>query len=210
MESEKTIIRKCVNHGETEFFLRSDGFYRCYKCSTDAVIKKRKELKKLAVEYKGGKCQICGYNRCIEALDFHHIDPKEKDFNVSESGETRGWDRIRNEIQKCLLLCSNCHREVHNGVIHVSYEKLIKDVKNNIKEFVVETKPKQFFCEDCGCEISKYGKKCKECNDKSRRKVERPSIEVLKERIKTIGIMGTSREYGVSHTTIGKWLKRKS
>ena len=69
----------------------------------------------MAVEYKGGKCQLCGYSRCPEALEFHHLKNGEKDFGISDRGYTRSWKTIREELDKCILLCANCHREVHSG-----------------------------------------------------------------------------------------------
>ena len=78
-----------------------------------AVHKRRKKVRQMAVEYKGGKCQVCGYNRCIEALEFHHSNSSGKDFSVSEKGYTRSWDRVKEELNKCMLLCANCHREFH-------------------------------------------------------------------------------------------------
>ena len=73
---------------------------------------KRLALKERAIAYLGGKCQICGYDRCPAAFDFHHIDAREKDFSISTS---MNWERIQAELDKCSLLCANCHREVHNG-----------------------------------------------------------------------------------------------
>lgn len=67
------------------------------------------------VDYKGGKCQICGYNKCNEALDFHHIDPKTKSFNIS-GNHCRRWNLVKEEIDKCVMVCSNCHREIHAGI----------------------------------------------------------------------------------------------
>lgn len=67
----------------------------------------------MAVDYKGGRCELCGYNRCIEALEFHHTDSFGKDFSISEKGYTRSWDAVREELDKCMLLCANCHRELH-------------------------------------------------------------------------------------------------
>ena len=78
-----------------------------------AVIKRRKKLRQMAVDYKGGKCVRCGYNRCKEALDFHHEDPNEKEFGISMKGITRSWAKIRAEVDKCILICANCHREEH-------------------------------------------------------------------------------------------------
>jgi len=79
-----------------------------------AVQKRRRELRRKAVEYKGGRCSICGYDWCIEALEFHHPDSSKKDFGISSRGYTRSWEKIREELDKCVLLCANCHREIHS------------------------------------------------------------------------------------------------
>jgi 5-methylcytosine-specific restriction endonuclease McrA len=79
-----------------------------------AVSKRRKVLRRKAIEYKGGKCALCGYKKCIDALEFHHLDETKKDFGLSQSGLTRSWERIKCEIQKCILVCANCHRELHS------------------------------------------------------------------------------------------------
>lgn len=85
-----------------------------------AVSKRRKRLKEMALEYKGGKCIACGYDRCASALDFHHIDASGKEFGVSLDGLTRSWERIKAELDKCVLLCANCHREIHAGILQPS------------------------------------------------------------------------------------------
>ena len=79
----------------------------------DTVRKRRKKIRQMAVEYKGGCCQKCGYNVCIEALEFHHCDSSGKDFSISENGYTRSWNKVKKELDKCMLLCANCHRELH-------------------------------------------------------------------------------------------------
>jgi hypothetical protein len=80
-----------------------------------AVAKRRRKIRQLLVEYKGGKCYLCGYADCIDALDLHHMDATQKDFGVSSSGLTRSWEKNKAEADKCVLLCANCHREVHAG-----------------------------------------------------------------------------------------------
>lgn len=77
----------------------------------------RKDIKRKLVKYKGGKCQICGYNRCIEALDFHHTNQEEKEYSVS--GGTKSFERLKKEVDKCILVCANCHREIHAGIIEL-------------------------------------------------------------------------------------------
>ena len=70
----------------------------------------------MAVDHKGGKCQICGYGRCIDALEFHHTYSSKKDFGISNKGYTRSWKRVKEELDKCTLICANCHRELHSKV----------------------------------------------------------------------------------------------
>lgn len=84
-----------------------------------AVNKRRRKLKELAVASRGGKCQVCGYSRCISALDFHHVDETKKLFSLGTRGLTRSWTKIEEEIKKCILVCSNCHREIHAGLVHL-------------------------------------------------------------------------------------------
>lgn len=83
-----------------------------------AVKRRRKKVRDMAVSYKGGKCQLCGYDKCRESLEFHHILKNKKNFGISEKGYTRSWDSIKSELDKCVLLCANCHREWHAGLIH--------------------------------------------------------------------------------------------
>lgn len=78
-----------------------------------AVHARRKKVRQMAIEYKGGSCQICGYNRCINALEFHHNNLSEKKFGISAKGYTRSWKEVMKELGKCLMLCANCHRELH-------------------------------------------------------------------------------------------------
>lgn len=85
--------------------------------SSEAVKKWRRNSKQRIINAMGGVCQICHYNKCNEALDLHHIDPEGKDFSFGAiRASPVSWDRIVIELRKCILLCANCHREVHNGI----------------------------------------------------------------------------------------------
>jgi len=108
------MIKNCKKHGDTEFALRTDGRWRCKKCNVEAVQNRRIRLKEKAVQYKGGKCEICGYDKCVDALDFHHNNPEEKEFSIGSKGYTRSWERVKKELDKCTLVCANCHRELHS------------------------------------------------------------------------------------------------
>ncbi len=89
-----------------------------------AVAKRRRKIKEMAVEYKGGKCAVCGYNRYIGALDLHHLDPKTKEFGIGQKGYTRSWKKVKQEADKCILVCANCHREVEAGITQLPEETL--------------------------------------------------------------------------------------
>ena len=96
----------------SEFFLEGRGYYRCTRCRQEAVVRRRRKVKALLVAESGGKCQVCGYDRYVGALHFHHLDPSEKRFQLSFAGMTRSLEAMRTEARKCVLLCSNCHAEV--------------------------------------------------------------------------------------------------
>lgn len=111
---DKHIQKECTKHGLTKWSLAGTrGRYRCAKCLVAAVTKRRHKIKLMAVAHLGGKCQKCGYCTYIGALDFHHKDPEHKDFSIGQNGYTRAWDTVKKEIEKCLLLCKNCHCEEH-------------------------------------------------------------------------------------------------
>lgn len=107
-----TMIKECPRHGMVEHILLENGVWKCKECRKDAVIDTRRRNKIRLVEYKGGKCEICGYNKCIDALEFHHLNPEEKDFGLS-CGDTRSLERLKVEADKCIMVCANCHREIH-------------------------------------------------------------------------------------------------
>jgi transposase len=110
----------CALHGKTTFRLRVTGGYRCAKCSAEAVSRRRRNVKRILVEESGGACRLCGYDRCIGALEFHHVEPADKRFSLSARGLARSIARARAEARKCVLLCANCHAEVETGTTRLA------------------------------------------------------------------------------------------
>jgi hypothetical protein len=84
-----------------------------------AVIKRRKTIKLKLIQYKGGHCIVCRYDTCVDALDLHHVDPTQKEFGISSGGLSRAWSKVITEADKCILVCANCHREIHAGITKV-------------------------------------------------------------------------------------------
>jgi transposase-like protein len=117
-----TVTMTCPRHGETDFILEGRGYYRCKRCRADRVAERRHEVKAIVVEEAGGRCQLCGYDRCVGALRFHHVDPSKKQFHVSLRGAARSLARVREEAKKRVLLCANCHAEVEAGMATVALE----------------------------------------------------------------------------------------
>lgn len=157
------------------------------------------------IELRGGCCEKCGYCENLGALDFHHKDPNEKENQLDVrklSNSSMDW--IMKEFDKCLVLCSNCHREVHYPDLLI--EKVRKLSENN--EHILKTrsinKPK---CIDCDKEVDYGIVRCKECSSKLKRIVERPDKKTLNDGVKALGYSATGRKYGVSDNTIRKWLK---
>ena len=110
----------CKYHGATPHVLDVNGRWRCRKCRVAAVQKRREKTKELAVEYMGGKCCICGYSKYIGALEFHHLNPTEKEFGIGSKGYTRSFEKVKKELDKCILVCSNCHKEIHAGIVDIN------------------------------------------------------------------------------------------
>jgi hypothetical protein len=111
----ETVARTCPAHGRQDFRLYG-GAFRCPRCNVERVGDRRRALKEILVREAGGACELCGYDRCLRALEFHHRDPSEKAFGIGRGGHTRSLERARAEAAKCVLLCSNCHMEVEDGM----------------------------------------------------------------------------------------------
>jgi transposase-like protein len=114
--SEREAIGTCRTHGRTRFIREGRGYYRCKACRKQRVVEWRRRAKLKLVAEAGGRCLLCGYDRCPGALHFHHLDPSLKGFGLASRGLTKSIARLREEASKCVLLCSNCHAEVEGGV----------------------------------------------------------------------------------------------
>ena len=114
-------VRDCQRHGRTEFAYYSAGQkrgrrWRCKRCVGQAVTRRLQKVKRILVEESGGSCCVCGYDRCIISLHFHHVDPTRKSFSLTVA-MGKSLAALRDEAKKCVLVCANCHGEIEAGVI---------------------------------------------------------------------------------------------
>ena len=115
-----SVMRNCPTHGWTVHVRDAQGSVRCPTCRSSRVVTHRRAVKAQLVAEAGGACVLCGYDRCLAALQFHHLDPEQKSFSLSRQGRTISLERARAEASKCVLLCGNCHVEVEAGVAQLT------------------------------------------------------------------------------------------
>lgn len=176
--------------------------------SSESVKRWRESTKARLVNAMGGKCAICSYAKCNDALEFHHINPLEKEFGLGAvRGSILSWAKIVEEAKKCVLLCSNCHREIHAGIIDLPKELPVFSKEHEEYKSIRE-ESKFNVCSVCGKKKRKHLLSCSpECSAIKRRKIdERPSKEQLLDELKTTSYVQIGKKYGVSDNTIRKWV----
>jgi|FAXJ01.1.fsa_nt_gi hypothetical protein len=113
--------RRCIEceefHPLSEFSFRNSGHHRsyCHTCENQRSVKYGRIMKQRIIDYLGGKCSICNYNKSSRALHAHHRDPSQKLFTLSER-KCLNWEDTKRELDKCILVCANCHGEIHDGI----------------------------------------------------------------------------------------------
>lgn len=181
------------------------------------VARRRSKSQSVAHIYKGGKCLVCEYQGPSLVYDFHHLDSNEKDHSVS-SMWTKSWDRLREELDKCVMLCPICHRLHHGGLLdlttHISKnpspeEGLLLVKKSGITlPSVRKTSKVTSKCEICGVLTAGYSNNCKSCAARlSPTKIEWPPVEELRDRLTRTSFEGLARDLGVSSNAVRKRLK---
>lgn len=117
-ELDKCIL-VCANcHSEIHAGLHA-AIAQVSKASKHSNTERRRNAKQQAVAYKGGRCVVCGYDRCADALAFHHVEGQ-KEFGIAFQGRIRSWPVIQAELDRCIMVCANCHAEIHAGLHDVT------------------------------------------------------------------------------------------
>lgn len=132
------VDKECKKHSLTPHTFESQKYYRCLQCKKSKDIKRRKTNKLKLVQLLGGMCQLCGYNKNPRNLHFHHKDPKEKSFELSNKGRSKSFSKQIEEVRKCILVCANCHGDIEDAVADLAGKDvgclvqnvILKDTKN--------------------------------------------------------------------------------
>lgn len=177
---------------------------------SEAVKKWRNNFKNRVIDAMGGKCVICGYSKCPHALALHHLDPSEKDFSLGAiRASPKNWVAITNELKKCILLCHNCHSEIHCEMINLpEIYATFNEEYLDYKKFENKSKHLIDLCPICGQLKPSQFKYCSSsCSSKSRYKVDWDNIDLVEE-LKTKSILKLSEEIGCSDGAVHKRMKK--
>jgi hypothetical protein len=117
-DSSTAELRDCHRHGQVAFhrYGQAKPRWRCKRCVGEAVTRRHQKVKRVLVAEAGGRCAICGYDRSVVNLHFHHVDPAQKSFGVT-TASGKSLDAYRAEAAKCVLVCANCHGEIEAGLV---------------------------------------------------------------------------------------------
>lgn len=156
-----------------------------YEKQKDRALKRKFQL----VEMKGGKCEICGYDKNYASFDFHHLNPEEKEFQLDARHlSNTKIEKLMEEAKKCILICANCHREIHYPHLdkNIVIEK-INEINDNHLSIHIKNRKKQSICKTCGCEYD-YIKGKIYCSNECREKDKQyPEIEQIIEKYTELG-----------------------
>lgn len=176
---------------QSEFYRRRDksgSSSYCKTCSKDEVIIRQRANKQAAVDFLGGACRHCGLVSDPAVYDFHHLDPSQKDFSISQA---KGWslENLIPELEKCALLCSNCHRLEH---LRLRGKPLPP----------VEAPSAPCLCV-CGKPKTRGAATCYECKPKST-KIIWPEIEEMRQLVWQEPLIRLASKLGVSDVAVKK------
>lgn len=205
-------MKKCgrckIEKSDSEFYKRGKtNVNTCYckECLRKNALIRLKLFKEQCVEYKGGKCELCGYDYSVSALEFHHKKPEQKDFAISKSkmlSFEKHKEKILVELDKCILVCSNCHREIHE---QYSIEQLLEDKEAYLKareECKLQSEA-NLIC-SCGKPKSSKANLCLSCVNKD--SINRDIKEVI-EKIKKLGYVKAGKYYGISDNALRRFIR---
>ena len=178
------------------------------KTNSENVCNFVKNRKTNLISLFGSKCCICGFDKFQEALEFHHVNPEEKELKLSANVMV-ALDKQIKEARKCILVCANCHRGIHAGYYQVpdNYQQFFNEEQ---AQYLLQQNEeikhgKKHYCQRCGKILSTNASYCVECSHIMQRKVNRVDRAELKQLISTQPFTQIAKKYGVTDNAIRKW-----
>jgi hypothetical protein len=176
---------------------------------SDRIKNWRRKTKRRIIDSFGGKCGICGYDKCDDSQDFHHLDPSEKEFSLgSVRASNRNWNSLVLELRKCVMLCCRCHREVHCGITKIpqNIARFNEDYAN-YKDIIFENEKDR--CPVCGNNKSIYNKFCSsQCSGTKSWKIEWEKIDIISLIKEHRSFTKVGEIIGVNGTAVRKKIQR--
>ena len=176
--------------------------------NVQAVTDFRKRRKENLIRVLSSSCCLCGYNKTNAALEFHHINPEDKKYGIAANGNCHNLKEDLEEVHKCLLVCANCHREIHDGVYDGvnlwKYQIINEDFENQLLS-KNSHEEKALLCSKCGAPITRYSKSglCQTCvRQEHIRATNKPDRDTLKQLIRTTPFTTIANMYEVSEALL--------
>lgn len=205
---------KCFKTKELSEFYHHKNRPRhwCKKCDLINTLIRQRIFKEKCIKYKGGKCEICGYDKYIGAFDFHHINPEEKEFGIASAKQRKFDQKVKDELDKCQLLCANCHREEHQKYSDQELNGLwdwYQERREAAKLISKEELAKKRRC-SCGRNKADKAKTCIKCKEKTNKTYGLNINQVLDRlKINDYNWCKTAREFNLSDNGLRKFVKSK-
>lgn len=176
------------------------------KTNTARVHYYRLRLKMALIEAHGGKCKKCGFAEKVPpAYDFHHIDPKEKEFGIGNS-DSKNFDQLLEETKKCLLVCKNCHAKIYWENMESRRKRYVEIAKDHVFNPLLPV-----ICKSCKKEFMPTVRKAKfcsvACSHFSQRRGTWPDKSEFSKDAEFLSLRAAGKKYGVSGNTIKEWAK---
>lgn len=181
------------------------------KTKSQLVSEYRRKRKDNLIKVCGSACNICGYQKSKSALEFHHINPEEKEYGIAANGTCHDLEKDLAEVKKCILVCANCHREIHDGFFTLSelnnFKKFDENFANELRQ---QKEKKKYYCLICGKEIQKNKNcLCQDCFLKHQAEEKNyPDRAELKNLIRNYPFTKIGEKYHVSDNAIRKLCKK--